>query len=204
MNRGHKHVIGHYYPERTGNLDRIVDGLNVADIKPVIWNNSGRTLQLTGSCEIINCPNNPIHGRYLVALIYPEFEVFIFQDDDLVLGKDTIDRLVRAAAEDPEYFHGVEGNSLDRTGPKPYSAGGRDRSSETTETHMVIRAYACHRLTHGIHPGRSETILFTGGKSRLVRDTSWEDLPENGVGLWHQEGHEAEIDEFIKQWKLSV
>lgn len=204
----HKHVIGHYYESRLENLEKIILGLNEIGIEPLVWNNGEHLVPVNGEYETVDCPNNPIHGRYLAALIYPESEYFLFQDDDLILDKPSIDLLVGAAASDHSRFFGVEGRRLKRANPTPYSLATPDR--EGTETDMCIRAYACHRsalkygldwiLEKGIHPGRCETILFTGGRSRLVEGAAWSNLPENGIGLCYAGNHDSEIDAFVNQW----
>lgn len=203
------HVIGHYYRNRTGNLERIIQELNGHGVHPVIWNNSGLPIGIgSGHYTVVDSPNNPIHGRYLTALIYPESDIFIFQDDDLILSPNTIHLLTEAARSDHTRFYGIEGRRLKWGSKTPYSLAVPDRDPGKTD--MCIRAYACHRsalrfglnwiLHNGIHPGRSETILFTGGRSRLVAGTAFQNLPENGVGLSYAGDHDTEIDAFVNQW----
>lgn len=209
----YKHVIGHYYRKRERNLERIIVSLNENDTKPVVWNNSGVRWPLIGNLstryDTIDSPNNPIHGRYLAALIYPEAEVFLFQDDDKFLDVDTIERLVQAAYDTPSRFHGIEGRNLAWETATPYYYAPPARQPDS-HADMVVCAYACHRralqfgldwiLQNGVHPGRCETILFTGGRSQLVQGTTWARLPEDGVGLCYAPEHDSEIDAFLQRW----
>lgn len=215
-------VIGHYYPNREGNLYEIVNHLTDLNYRVLIWdNNPGhyhrmpQFLTLYGpQVEVVRCPNNPIHGRYLAALIYPEIDYFLFQDDDLLLEKDTIERLfaganyVSAPNGDWPRFVGIEGRQLDWDSDKPYTnAIGLIYPGKPD---MLVRAYAGNRravihglewvLAHGIAPGRCETLLFTAG-GILVEGTRFKNLPEHGTGLCHAgQAHWDEIDAFANKY----
>lgn len=208
-------VVQHYYPEREPNLYQIIDHLTDMDYRVLVWDNNPEHHVVIHSwfrpqVQVVRCPNNPIHGRYLAALIYPEIEYFLFQDDDLLLEKDTIEKLFRAAEFSHINFHGIEGRQFDWSSDKPYTNARSVTYPERAD--MVLRAYACHRLAmaYGVHrilnegiiPGRSEALLFTAGyQPNLVPDTSFTNLPENGIGLSHAgQAHWDEIDEFANKY----
>lgn len=210
-------VVGHYYANREGNLSQIVSHLTDLNYRVLVWdNNPGHRpgapqflYQKHPQVQIVHCPNNPIHGRYLAVLIYTEMDYFLFQDDDMTLPGETIDKLFSAAESGPkDKFYGLEGRKLGN--PRPYWDAERARFPEKAD--MVIRAYACHRTAVmpglneiarlGIHPGRSETILMSFGKSEMVDvgDGDWTNLPEKS-GLSHDiKTHNDEIEAFFLKY----
>jgi hypothetical protein len=213
-------VIGHYYENRNENLyDKILYDLMLHhnDTPTVIWDNSNpRDPWLPSASpeytkQVIS-PGNPIHGRYLVSLIYPEVNYFLFQDDDLILPAKTIDLMFDAAAENQSRFVGIEGRKLNTTSATPYLNATRARFPEPCD--MLIRTYACHRkvlrygldwiLRHGVSPGRSETLLFTHGGMLLDvpihSELDWHNLPEYETGLSYDPQHGTEIDDFYNKY----
>lgn len=210
-------VVGHYYANREHNLYEIINHLTDLDYRVVVWDNNPQHQtamptflhRMAPQVQVVRCPNNPIHGRYLAALIYPEVEYFLFQDDDLLLEKDMIEKLFEAAKSWSlsGTFVGIEGRKLDWASDKPYTNAKGVTYPENAD--MLVRAYACHRwglesgfqwiLDRGISPGRCETLLFTRD-CRLVEGTRFKNLPEHGVGLCHAgQAHWDEIDKFANE-----
>ena len=218
MNDSRLIVIGHYYASRVHNLYEIVNHLTDLDYRVLVWDNNPQhqaamptfLARMQPQVQVVRCPNNPIHGRYLAALIYPEIEYFLFQDDDLILEKDTIEKLFKAVdnitVDDSDLFYGIEGRKLHWSSDKPYTDAKGVLYPGRAD--MLVRAYAGHRravirgmnwiLSHGISPGRCETLLFTKN-GILVEGTTFKNLPEHGTGLCTDSNHWTEIDKFANE-----
>ena len=95
-------VVLHYYPERTGNIKRIVGDLQSGTEPPdkiIVFNNnpSIRLGPIDGASVINSDTNYGGRARYPVALLEPS-DCYFFIDDDVTVRKNTIKNFLRYAS----------------------------------------------------------------------------------------------------------
>src|SRR3972149_8935437 len=94
-----------YWPERVKHFDRIIADLKSGTVKPdriVIWNNN-KDFSLKGKfegVELIESTQNLGHRvRFVAALTYPD-DYYFFIDDDITVGKQTLENYMKYATPD--------------------------------------------------------------------------------------------------------
>jgi hypothetical protein len=208
-------VISHYYEERRDNLDKIMKEANQwkNNGPVVVWNNSPDTVTGPVRVEVVNSPVNSMIGRYLVPLLYPATEYWLFQDDDVMVTEDTAQTLISNAMKWNGIWIGVEGRNVAALSPTPYKDAmgvrvARD-DREIKAADIVLRVMAGHRtcvleglervLMLGRDPGRCEDMVMTFGRAAVCGGVDWINLPEGGVGMCLDPEHVEERDGMIKQ-----
>lgn len=108
-------VIPHFHKERVGNLQKIVDAINSGSLKPsviiVFNNNADYQLNLDGAKVINSSINFGSSIRYAIAYA-SGCDVFIGQDDDLMLGGGDLEKLVKCVQEKQNSVIGFTGAKL--------------------------------------------------------------------------------------------
>lgn len=204
-------IVQTYYPERREYLGRIFQSLCAQTQPPddiIIWDNSN-SLDLTEFSiedgkicpKIIRSNFNTLTGRYAAALVAETQLVFV-QDDDIIVGPDTIKVMAEAAMKRPTKIIGAFGSRLNTKTDKPYTTG----RAVIGECDVVLgRVWCCDRralvpglelvLRWSIQLGRCDDIIMSmAGGGGFVVSTATTNLDERGVGLSHEAGHMAERD----------
>lgn len=206
-------IIPHYHANRRVNVCKIKLAISnskyFADL--LIFNNN-KDYILDGQ---INSPKN--YGssiRYAVAPFIPS-DIFIFHDDDLVVGANTVGDIVKFLGERRDAIVGFCGSKItDKENPyKKRSHVNANKSGITEPVDIVLG-----RLT----AMRRETLAVAiSAMCRAPLDIAWthEDIPisiankgknwvmpmdiqnieTGGVGLEHQSGHYDKRDKLAKQ-----
>ena len=141
-------------------------------------------------------------GRYATVWLTRESVVYI-QDNDLIVGPETITRMVSHAAKHPDMLVGVSGMNLKPDAVFPYTGG----SAVTGPCDVVLgRARAGHRLAwlpgfrytaEHSYPLRCDDIVFSmadGAKSYAIENPVYSNLDEESMGLSFEPQHFEERD----------
>lgn len=204
-------IIQRYYPERRRYLGAILDALTMQTKVPdrvIIWNNFGGVVEslLENSffpIHVIHSDVNTLMGRYAAALLASTPAVFI-QDDDLLCGPDTIERLTSRLSDFPRTLFGISGSNINRASSNPYTDGTTiyDGPADIVigRCFALTRRELVSRLTL-LHPtvGRSDDIALSRQGHNVVIPCDITDLDEQGVGLRHDAEHSSERDQQVKR-----
>lgn len=218
-------IIQNYYEERQEYWPQIYRGvMQTSTVKPdrlMIWDNM-RVQSMYSRCRLLTpyhvTSYNTLLGRYAAILLAATDYVFV-QDNDLVVGPDTIERLFSVAQKNPEKIVGIagcrlayqradSGAALLPLPEQPYSKATWVKEGPVDV--VLGRCWLAHRkalapgfsriLSENIQPGRSDDIFFSmcaGGG--IVVPCSVTNLDEKGVGLSHEPQHFVERDEMARR-----
>lgn len=198
-------IIQTYYCERTRYLRDIIQSLREQTIRPeriILWDNQGRCPD-DEECDVVASSFNTLLGRYAAVLLAETPHVLI-QDDDLILGPDSIammlDRVNKGAT-------GIAGCRLDWP-PSPTCYQDAQWVTEGYCDVLLGRAFIAHRswflpgfkylLDGGRPPGRSDDIMFSllsAHRPYVMPGVVYSNLDEGGVGLSHEPQHMKERNE---------
>lgn len=133
-----------HYKEREGNISKIIDSLLNGTVKPdniVVFNDSG-TFLVDNRVTIVNSSKNyPVIIRFALGLCENADRILMI-DDDLAVGKKTIENFVKYSKKYPEHLLGLEGNILGKDEVEPYTLGESvDRGSHVRSVDVIIRTY---------------------------------------------------------------
>lgn len=204
-------IVQNYFEERQKYWPEIFDGFRGQSVQAsriVIWDNLGacgwnldemdyRRLPV----DFIESDRNTLLGRYAAAFLADTEYVFV-QDNDLVIGPDTISRLLAVAQKHPDKIVGSAGCILG-DGPKPYSSA--RWVAEGPADVILGRCWLAHRkalapgftrvLSEGIYPGRCDDLFFSmAAGGGIVVPCEIRNLDEESVGLSHQPEHFEQRD----------
>lgn len=137
-------IILSHFPERQGNLPRIIDalqsGTRVPDHIVVFIDDPMINCTYPGVTVIRSTKAMPPITRFALALSMRS-DYFFFVDDDLLPTPRTLDALCTAAEVQPDAVLGFEGNILG-SGERPYTDGTTvDPTNILTPVDIVIRTY---------------------------------------------------------------
>ena len=206
-------IFLHYWPERTKYIEGIVGALKEGTVKPdeiVMVNNNPQEKFSDLGIDIINMPRNfGCRARHIISLLYPA-DYYLIQDDDLVIGKKTLENFVR---------HRNRGDCLGylgkvfRTEDKIYQKAQHidaKKIQEPVPVDMVIgrihfypyRAILRSLVTQmeaGItNDKNTDDILISMPNNPFVipatREEYFTSLDEEGVGLSFEEHHFSDRD----------
>ena len=107
-------VILHYYPERMGNLEIIVEDLQNGSRAPdkiIVFNNDPKCTLKDDKITVINCGKNYFtRAKYVACLLEPS-DFYLLLDDDVSVNKDTLSYMEYLIPADTTHFltgpHGV-------------------------------------------------------------------------------------------------
>lgn len=198
-------IVQNYFEERQKYRELIWDALrgNTPQLERIImWNNRF----YPGSYDaddifLIESDRNTLLGRYAAALLADTEYIFV-QDNDLVIGPDTISRLLAVAQKHPDKIVGSSGCILG-LGDKPYSSA--RWVAEGPADVILGRCWLAHRkalvpgftriLSEGIYPGRCDDIVFSmAAGGGIVVPCEIRNLDEESVGLSHAPEHFEQRD----------
>ena len=206
-----------YWPERVGHFKKIVNDLKAGTIPPdkiVIWNNN-KNFSLKGKfegVETIESSENLGHRVRFVAALGFLSDYYFFIDDDITVGKKTIESYMNYAHEDCCLTHW--GKIGGKNNPGHAYTSGQEFASRRIKNPMDVEAIigrgsifaSFNALVNMLvlekklrkHPAFNEgreadIILGMANKSQVVpaEDTEMRliDLGEKGVGMVRESGH---------------
>lgn len=214
-------IIQVYYQQRFKYLASIVKAILSGSVVPgriIIWANGGNGY---GSVEtfagqnndngvpitVIKSSDNTLMGRYAAVLVATTPYIFV-QDDDLVVGHDTVGLLLDRCSSG---ITGISGRNLGAD-PRGYTDG--DGVYSGFADVILGRCFVCPKsaLASGINylmrggrpPGRADDImfsLFAPGNNYVMPGTGCTNLDEEGVGLSHEPQHMDERDEAVAYYR---
>jgi hypothetical protein len=212
-------TIVHYYENRRQYLGRIVDALQGGSVAPdqiVVWNNSSRVLDPIYGCSMIEADKN--YGpftRYGAALIAAnqvngsrvmsfgtEPIYCFFQDDDLLVGEQSLEQL-RDGLTATDMIVGPMGQNLSADPVRPYDTAIGVAEGEADI--IISRLLMCHPQVIGamlawvtengiIDVHREDDLVLCmsnkarGGHNRVV-PCDFTSLDEGGAGMSHDPEH---------------
>lgn len=201
-------IIQNYYLARQKYWPQIAASIDKWTHPPaarLIWDNAKL---IDWPAHVIRSSRNTLLGRYAAALVC-ETDYIVVQDNDLLLGPQTVKQMLQAAVANPDKIVGAFGSKLARSSPHPYTEG---RAVASGPCDIVLgRAWACHRkalipgihkiLTENLYPGRNDDILFSmaGYGGLVVEGCEWINLDEEGQGLSHDRHHFEERNQFTRK-----
>ena len=223
-------VLLHYWPERSGNVRRIIRDLWMGSIRPdeiiVFNNNKDVTFESKDGVLVVNSNHNfYCQVRHAMGLMTGA-EYCFFIDDDLTVGRKTLEYLLNQMGRFPESILGFEGRRFGEDAEKPYSSGENVMNLVDGPTPMASvvdivkgRLHICKtlkllnafRLKHevGLQARIDDDVvlslankIFDAGTNLVVStndETRPMDLADYGVGLYHIEGHIEKRDETCKR-----
>jgi len=104
-------VIPVFYPERRQNLPVVVEALRAGTRVPdeiIVWNNGAPVDPIDGVSVVQSHRNVGCQGRFYAALMATT-DLVLFTHDDLLVGRDTLDDLVRWYATKPAAVWAMHG-----------------------------------------------------------------------------------------------
>lgn len=215
-------VVLAYHEKRKTQLPIILRALNNGSVRPdnmIVFCNGSTPLPM--ECEphitIINSSHNyGCVARYAVALL-SDSDCYFFQDDDLVVERDTLKVFTDYYQHLPGSILGFYGRQLIRDSDKPYTEG-YFVSGMLCEADVVYRVQFCSReqilgahalrtkLDHSFF--RTDDLLLclanrgTGAMNYVVPmvvGSGIKNFDEEGVGLSHEQEHYRTRDRVAKQ-----
>ncbi len=217
-------IILNYWPQRLGNIARIIKDLNSGTVKPdriIVWNNDSNTKiepHLGNQICINSSYNFHCLVRYAMGLI-SESDHCLFIDDDLTVRRDTLEFLVKKSRLFPEAILGFYGKDIGLGGNHPYTSGHDIKDVDTTtEVDMVLgRIHFCKRtklanafkletevdlLINGVV--EEDIVLSMANKifemeSNYIFPNRVIELDEGGVGYHYTKNHYPRRDESLKR-----
>lgn len=213
MSRSHVEytlILQNFYENRQKYWPAILKSIKAQSIPPkeiIIWDNLCCINASEPGLTVVSSGRNTLMGRY-TAVWMAETDLFVFQDNDLLLGPDTIQRLINVARCRHTQIVGILGMKLNRKSEHPYTDG----RAAIGECDVVLgRAFACHRKAlwpgfEAIHqkylkPGRADDILFSMASRNAwaIAAPDFTNLDEEGIGLCHEDQHLPERNAFVKE-----
>lgn len=207
-------VIANYYESRQKYWPQILTAINRSTILPdrmVIWDNLGdwapSSFRWSGREAIIHSPWNTLLGRYAAIFLCETDYVFV-QDNDLVVGPQTIERLFQVARDHQDKIVGVAGCNLAKDTENPYTKASWVKEGPCDV--VLGRCWLAHRkalapgfvriLSENVKPGRCDDIFFSlAGNGGIVVPCEYTNLDEQGEGLSHEPQHFEERDAFARR-----
>lgn len=207
-------IILSHFKEREGNLKRIVDDLLGGTIKPqkiIIFIDNPQIQYVDDRVTIIRSDTQfKPNIRFAIGAVQ-ETDYCFFIDDDLSVGKETLENFVNEAEEYPDSILGYEGSILGHT-DTPYSNDQCiNRGLIYCPVDIIIRTYFCP--TRSLMPGLylrakypelpkeslDDVFLSLGNKylnkvenrviSILSAQADLQELPDGGVGQSYGGSH---------------
>ena len=205
-------IITHWYPERTKYLRGIIDALKAGSVVPdeiIIFNNLPEPLDFK-DVTVINSNHNFSTLAKQFCAVAAKNKCILFQDNDLMVGRDTVKELYEFYLKNKDCFVGKWGKRM-AAGDKPYSEGQNIAEGEVDVVagalnmcgrELVIQALT-DREKYKQDIWRVEDIAMSfsntkrGGKNYAL-NVEVVELPEENIGLWHEPEHFIIRDKFVK------
>lgn len=208
-------VITHYYPERTKYLRMIIDALKSGSLPPdeiIIWNNIAELDLKYPDAICINSSHNFGTFSKQYACLFAKNKYVLMQDNDLMVGKDTVKNLYEFARKHPHCFVGKWGRNVGDT-DKPYTDSELARDGKVDivvgclnmcAKEVIIRSLQ-EKNKHEKDLSRVEDIITSYANRKhgnYALDVEAIQFDEEGIGLCHIPGHYGERDEMVNYlWK---
>lgn len=187
-------VICRYWQERDTNLPRIISDLRAGTLPPdeiLVWDQGPQPAPAFDATVIRSTKNFATRARLIAALLY-DAEHFVFIDDDITVGRNTIEKLVGALSKtDVACVRGIGHDD------EPLSSGLHEQDQHVrwvigrlmavTRTALVRFVADENRL--GLFDYCEDALLGSHG-ALCVAGAEWYDLDDQGVGLNYEPWYE--------------